>query len=126
QSATITRRDCFGRERAQRNHSGAGARPSRSPSEFDATLKTSSSRQTFQFRGENMVLSHLLGDANERRRNLPARLQRALEAARDFRDAPRAFAGANWEFKDPQTGARVPHLHFQIPPVGLLAHAEPL
>ncbi len=32
---------------------------------------------------------------------------------------------ANRELQDPQSGARGPHLHFQIPAVGFFPHAEP-
>src|ERR1700693_918687 len=76
--------------------------------------------------GAEPWLSHLAGDANERGRNLPTRLQRTSEAAGDLGGAPDAIAVATRDLEDAQSGARGRLLHFQIPAVGFLAHAEPV
>src|ERR1700675_2922364 len=120
----MTRRDCFGRASAHRNNLGWGARTLRSREGMHASLKKSSSRWAVQFL--EPWLSHLAGDANERGRNLPARLHRSLEAGGGPGGGAGAIAVANRELEDAQSGARGPHLHLQIPAVGFLAHAEPV
>src|ERR1051326_1721580 len=74
--------------------------------------------------GGGCALATLGRDARKCREDAPARLNGAAQAARNLGGPAGAAAMRDRHFEDAQSGARGPHLHFNVPPIAVFPHRE--